>query len=330
MKSVPKRILIIQTAFIGDVILATSLIEFFRGVFDDVEIDFLLRKSNASILRNDPRINELIEWDKKRSKIRGLLKIIKQIRNQQYEYVINTHRFASSGLITACSGAKTTIGYDKNPLSFLFDKKVKHQIGDGKHEVDRLLRLVKSISPLKFKPRLQIPDEAMQKVGKYTQSPYLVLAPNSVWFTKQYPMEKWVEFIDHTTFTGIIYLIGAPGEFDASQAIIDSVARKDVINLCGQLNLLESAALMQNASMNYTNDSGPMHLCSAVNAPVKAIYCSTVPGFGFGPLSDDSEVIETKENLDCRPCGLHGHKSCPKGHFKCGFSIDWRQLEIKK
>ncbi|MEL6558022.1 MAG: glycosyltransferase family 9 protein [Bacteroidota bacterium] len=329
MKSAPKRILIIQTAFIGDVILATSLIEFFKGVFEEATIDFLLRKSNASILKNDPRIDKLIEWDKKQSKIKGLSGIIRQIRKEQYDYVINTHRFASSGLMTVFSGATTTIGYDKNPLSFLFSKKVKHEIGDGRHEVDRLLELVEDISPVKYKPRLSIPTKAIEKVKQYNNAPYLVIAPNSVWFTKQFPMEKWVEFIDQTAFEGNIYLIGAPSERDAAQKIIDACSRESVFNLCGDLSLLESAALMQNAIMNYTNDSGPMHLCSAVNAPVRAIYCSTVPDFGFGPLSDDSAIVQTHENLSCRPCGLHGHKACPEGHFKCGYSIDWRQLEIK-
>jgi len=87
--------------------------------------------------------------------------------------------------------------------------------------------------------------------------------------------------------------------------------------VAGQLSFLESAALMKNARMNFVNDSAPLHFASAVNAPVAAMFCSTVPAFGFGPLSDDSFVFETTERLDCRPCGLHGYKSCPKGHFKC-------------
>jgi len=78
--------------------------------------------------------------------------------------------------------------------------------------------------------------------------------------------------------------------------------------------------------MNFVNDSAPMHLASAVNAPVTAIFCSTVPSFGFGPLSEKSIVIETKEKLDCRPCGLHGFKACPKGHFKCAYSISNEEL----
>jgi heptosyltransferase-2 len=93
------------------------------------------------------------------------------------------------------------------------------------------------------------------------------------------------------------------------------------MNLAGSLSLLESAELMRGATMNYVNDSAPMHLCSSVNAPVTAIFCSTIPSFGFGPLSENSRIIETKEELPCRPCGLHGFKTCPKGHFLCAESI---------
>jgi heptosyltransferase-2 len=91
----------------------------------------------------------------------------------------------------------------------------------------------------------------------------------------------------------------------------------EVMNLAGKLTLLQSAALMAGAQHNYVNDSGPLHLASATNAPVSAFFCSTIPEFGFGPLSDKASIIEV-QGLDCRPCGLHGHKSCPKGHFRCG------------
>jgi heptosyltransferase II len=83
---------------------------------------------------------------------------------------------------------------------------------------------------------------------------------------------------------------------------------------------------MQDAVMNYSNDSAPLHLGSSVNAPSTAIFCSTIPAFGFGPLSYNSAVIETTVKLACRPCGLHGYKACPKGHFKCAETITATQL----
>jgi heptosyltransferase-2 len=83
---------------------------------------------------------------------------------------------------------------------------------------------------------------------------------------------------------------------------------------------------MKDAAMNYANDSAPLHFASAMNAPVTAIYCSTVPSFGFTPLSDKSFIVETDQKLTCRPCGLHGRKACPLGHFNCAHTIRTEQL----
>ena len=99
-----------------------------------------------------------------------------------------------------------------------------------------------------------------------------------------------------------------------------------VQNLCGKLSYLQSAALMARADMNYANDSAPLHFASAMDAPVTAVYCSTVPAFGFGPLRPNARVVEIKERLYCRPCGLHGHKACPEGHFRCALEITNEQL----
>ena len=98
------------------------------------------------------------------------------------------------------------------------------------------------------------------------------------------------------------------------------------MNLAGKLSFLESTALMRDAVMNFMNDSAPLHLASAVNAKITAIFCSTVPSFGFGPMSEDSIIVQTKEKLKCKPCGLHGLKDCPEDHFKCAITIDKNEL----
>jgi len=69
-----------------------------------------------------------------------------------------------------------------------------------------------------------------------------------------------------------------------------------------------------------------MHIASAMNAPVTVIFCSPIPAFGFGPLSEKSNIIQTIVKLECRPCGLHGYKKCPQGHFKCATTISNQAL----
>jgi heptosyltransferase-2 len=138
-----------------------------------------------------------------------------------------------------------------------------------------------------------------------------------VWFTKQLPFEKWVELCNKTNPDTKIYLLGGAEDKQLCGKIRDASSNKNVQVLAGELSLLQSCALMKDAQMNYVNDSAPMHLASSVNAPVTVFYCSTIPELGFGPLSDESTILQVKD-LKCRPCGIHGYKECPKGHFQCG------------
>ena len=323
----PKSILIIQTAFIGDVILATGLIEKLSRQFPEAAIDFLLRKGNESLLKNHPMLREVHIWNKKGGKYRNLFRLIKVVRSRQYDLVVNLQRFANSGLITARSGAKTKIGFDKNPFSWAFTQKIPHQIEEGVHEIIRNHELIKALTDNEpGKPKLYPSESDFDQVKHLQSKPYLCMAPASVWFTKQYPKAKWIELIKALPFDGNIYLLGAPSDGELCEDIVAQSGSDKVTNLCGQLNLLQSAALMQKAIVNYVNDSAPMHLASAMNANTCAIFCSTVPEFGFGPLSDFSRVVEVKEQLDCRPCGLHGFKACPQKHFKCGYDIDTAKL----
>ncbi|MBZ5856663.1 glycosyltransferase family 9 protein [Flavihumibacter profundi] len=324
------RFLIIQTAFIGDVVLATGILEKLHQRFPDAAIDFLVRKGNEGLLASHPYLHRLLIWDKKAGKYKDLMRLLNEIRSARYDKVINVQRFGATGLLTAFSGAKETIGYDKNPFSRFFTKVVPHTISNAthpKHEIERCNDLIAHFTDQEpFPPHLYPSAADEQKIASFTKYPFLVIAPASVWFTKQYPAEKWVAFLKRIPKYLQVYIIGAPSDEALAQSIISAAGNKLVQSLCGQLSFLQSAALMKKAVMNYVNDSAPMHFASAVNAPTAAIYCSTLPSFGFGPLATRSAIIEIAEPLPCRPCGLHGLKACPEGHFKCALLIREEQL----
>lgn len=327
----PNKILVIQTAFIGDVILATSIIENLHAAFPDTKIDFLLRKGNESLFEQHPFINNVWIWNKKNNKYKNLFKIIRSIRKERYDMVVNAQRFFASGLITVLSKGKYTIGFNKNPLSFAFSKKIHHQISSGtiiKHEAERNVQLIADITKNShFNIKLYPTDEDFRAIKTYQSKPYICIAPTSVWFTKQYPAEKWIELINHEMLQQFtIYLIGANNDRESCETIIRQSIHKNIINLCGKLSFLSSCALFKGSIMNFVNDSAPLHMASAVNAPVTAIFCSTIPAFGFGPLAEKSFIIETTEKLACRPCGLHGYKTCPKNNFLCAYQIKLEQL----
>jgi len=295
-----------------------------------------VRKGNESLLQGNPNINEVIVWDKKYSKYGNLFGAIKKIRSVHYDYLFNLHRFFSSSLVTVMSAAKTQVGFKKNPMSFLFDQSVKHSITSSvikpgkandnfEHEIERNHELIAEITDAEpAMPKLYPGEKEEEAVKKHKTGDYVCIAPASVWFTKQYPQDKWIELIEKLNTS--VYLVGGAEDKSLCNSIVEQVGEKKAQNLAGKLSLLETAALMKDAKMNYVNDSAPLHLASAVNAPVTAIFCSTVPEFGFGPLSENSRIVQTEKELDCRPCGIHGYTKCPKEHFECAHSITTDQL----
>lgn len=318
-----KKVLIIQTAFIGDVILATPIIKELSVKYPLIKIDILVRKGNETLLSNQPNLNHIFTLDKKQGKYSQIYNLIKTFRKNKYDEIINLHRFASTGVITILSNAKNTVGFDKNPFSFMFKQKIKHEIGNGKHEIERNLSLIAHHKCATFsQPQLFPNSKDIEFVDQYKNEIYYCLAPSSVWYTKQLPIEKWIELTNKLPHQEKIYLLGGPGDKELCDKIKDNSLNKNILNLSGVLSFLQSAALMKDAKMNFVNDSGPLHICSAMNAPVSSFFCSTTPLFGFGPTRENGKVIETEEILECKPCGLHGYKSCPKQHFKCGFNIN--------
>lgn len=324
-----KQFLVIQTAFLGDAVLVTSILEKLHAHYPDAAIDLVVRKGNDGLFTGHPFLRKLYVWDKRTVKNRTLFTLIGELRKTEYDHIINCQRFFSTGLMTVMARGSEKVGYDKNPLSFLFTRTVKHVIGDGRHEVDRLNALIAHLTdgtrPL---PRLYPAAEDRAKVSALLTRhmhglvSYVCIAPASVWFTKQWPEHKWIELVKALPGDRQVFLIGAPGDAALAQRIIAASGRG--VDLTRELKLLESAALLGGAVMTYVNDSAPLHIASAMNAPVTAIFCSTVPAFGFGPLRANGRIVEITEKLDCRPCGLHGHKACPKGHFRCaeGIGID--------
>lgn len=321
------KILFIQTAFLGDVILATAAIAEAKRIFPNASIDVLVKKGNESLLQNNPSIHNIYIFNKSNKKLSEIFRLTNIFRANRYDIVFNFHRFGSSGIITLLSGAKKKYGFKKNPFSWSYTKKFEHNIGNGQHEVERNLQLLQEFgAATTAQPELYPSQENYEKVKPYKTQTYYCIAPASVWFTKQLPEHKWIELIQILGTKHCIYLLGAPNDVELCERLQINSKQNNIINLAGKLSLLESAALMKDAKRNYVNDSGPLHIASAMNAPVTAFFCSTITDFGFGPLSNDKQVLEVK-NLDCRPCGLHGYKACPLGHFKCG---EINLLSVKK
>ena len=322
------KVLLIQTAFLGDAVLATALLEKIRNESPETEIHILVRKGNESLFKAYPYSNLHRVWtyDKSR-KWSSWLELRHDLSLVHFDAVYVIQRFFGMGLLSLSIGANRVVGFDKNPMSLFFTERVKHEWGTGIHEVERNTALVKSwLGEKVFKPCLRAPK--IDLATEMQKKEYICISPGSVWETKRLPIRIWIEFIQLLPENQVVVLMGSPGEIELSNQIADAFhgSNRVVLNETGKHPLLASAYIFQQSKMSFVNDSGPMHICSAENVPTVAVYCSTIPSFGFGPLADWNRIVETKHVLDCRPCGDHGKKNCPLGHYACGEGIEAKSL----
>jgi heptosyltransferase-2 len=189
------NILVIQTAFIGDAILVSSLIEKLHATFPAARISVLVRGGNESVYKGHPFLHDVLVWDKRSGKLRNLFRMIREVRNRRFDCVVTGHRYMSSGLIAAFSGARHVAGFKENPMSFAFNHTARHRIGDGRHEIERLNSLVEDFAGNEAaQPRLYPADEDHRMAAQFQSAPYVCMAPASVWFTKQLPVENGSRF----------------------------------------------------------------------------------------------------------------------------------------
>ena len=217
-----KKFLVIQTASIGDVILATAVAEKLHAYYPGSQIDMMIKKGYDSLFENHPYINKVYSWDKKNHKYRNLFSILKEVRRQRYDLIVNIQRYAATGFVTAFGKAKETSGFNKNPFSMFFTHKVKHQIGvKGVHEVDRNQKLIEHVTDGKaVRPGLYPSETVFEKVKHYKSGRYICVAPCSLWFTKQYPEDLWAHFLRLVPDDLKVYLLGGKDDIALCDRII--------------------------------------------------------------------------------------------------------------
>ncbi|MCU0821286.1 MAG: glycosyltransferase family 9 protein [Spirochaetes bacterium] len=320
--------IIYQTAFIGDIILATSMARTMKNIDPHGKIIFITTPAGKNLLQNNIHTDNIIVYDKRSadsgiSGFRSVARRVKNIIGADESIFISPHRFARASIVGFLTGSRRRIGFSDSTLTVLYTDTVQYEFGI--HEIWRNHKLLAGISPgliVEQKPAMPelYPSESdFDKVRKIIFDRFsrddiiTAIAPGSVWKTKRWPEEYFKKFVELLTAGGIkIILLGGTDDMD----LCGRISSGETINLAGRLSLLESAAAVSMTSALVTNDSAPLHMGSAMNVPTVAIFGSTTPRFGFGPLADGSLVVEIKD-LACRPCGRHGKMKCPKGHFDC-------------
>jgi heptosyltransferase-2 len=321
------RVLIVQTAFLGDVVLTLPLIATLQQYFSDVQVDVVTVPAHAAVLQQQPGIHRVIAYDKrgKQRGLRGFLAVVRQIQARRYDVVLTPHRSLRTALLVAWSRAPRRIGFARWWTRWAYTRTVPRPVKG--HEVERNIHLLTALGVQAVSSAarlgLRVTAAARQKAAAYftrggiaAQDVVVGLIPGSQWGTKRWPAERFAALIDHLASKQALQCVLMGGPQDRS--IADAIRARctvPVLDLIGQTTLQELPACLERCAVVVSNDTGPMHIAAAVGRPIVALFGPTTPEMGFAPYGVPWEEVSV--TLACRPCHAHGPQRCPLSHWRC-------------
>ncbi len=321
------KILVIQTAFIGDVVLTTPLIRNLQNNFKDAEIHFVGVAAGCEILKDFPNIKTYVL--KKTPKIAGILEMIQNFKQIEFDLILCVHRSMRSVLLASRIKAKRKIAFNTFwSKLFQYETVDYPNYSEEIHYAQKPLKLLENLNleSSAMKPALYTNNAdknwAQLQLETFTNKKYLVLSPFSVWGTKMWFSDRFAKTCIELSKTNHLAIVITGANQQKERVIASTIAEKiiqsggEAINLVGQTTMGQLKAIIENANIVLSNDSAAVHIAASFNIPTVAIFGPTVKKWGFFPLSDKYTVIE-KKDVACRPCSLHGPQKCPKVHFKC-------------
>jgi heptosyltransferase-2 len=312
--------LVIQTAFLGDVVLTTPLLAALAERYGPVDV--VTTPAAAVLLETHPAVGTVIRFDKRDADrgLRGVWRLGRRLRARHYARAYLPHRSWRSAALALLAGAAERIGFADSPAAVTYTRRVRRPASG--HEVERLLALAQpavgadagSLLVPVVHLALTADDRAAADAWlreRNVGAGFVALAPGSIWGTK-----RWAGYAElAAALDAPIVVLGGRDDAPLADQVV-AAAPGRAYSAAGTLGLRTSAALIARAGVLVTNDSAPLHLATAVGTPVVAIFGPTVPGFGFGPRGPRDAIVE-HPSLACRPCSAHGPQVCPLGHHRC-------------
>ena len=324
-----EKILVIQTAFIGDAVLTLPMIQILKKTYAGSEIHVVCIPSTEEIFSASPYVKKVIVLDKRgeHSSVFSVVKFAENLKKENYSRIYSPHRSLRTALLVMFTGIRETFGFTSSSLSHVYKNLIEYKT--SRHEVQRNLDLVGyrySEEGWKILPEVLIPDNEKNKVDEYINyiginNGYICIAPGSVWNTKIYPSEYIEEIIKYIIKNSLYSVLLIGGEKDKS--LCSGIAEKfsgSVYSAAGKFSITGSIEILKRAILLITNDSAPTHLAMCADIPAITIYCSTVADFGFYPYNGGSSFL-SYDDLFCKPCGIHGYVKCPIDTFDCGYNL---------
>jgi ADP-heptose:LPS heptosyltransferase len=319
------KVLVIRFSSIGDIVLTTPILRCIKQQLKDVELHFITKQQFISVIENNPYV------DKFHTINQSLAQIIPQLKKENYDYIIDLHHNARTLKLKLALGKKSFSFNKLNWEKFLIVNFKKNKLPQ-KHIVDRYFEAAANIGVKNDGKGLDYYIDEKDEIDIVSSLPamfhndYNALVVGGSYFTKQIPVNKLKE-ICATSSLPLILLGGTDDATSAEQ--VYQLNKNKVLNLCGKLNLNQSASIIQQANKVITSDTGLMHIAAAYKKDIISLWGNTIPEFGMGPYlaGKNSQILEVT-NLSCRPCSKLGYKKCPKGHFKCMNDIQLKDAQF--
>lgn len=332
-----KKILVMRTDRIGDVLLSTPVFANLRKAFPRAYLAAMVTPYAKDIVEGNPNIDEVIIYDQK-GKHKGWLPSIKfaqDLRKKKFDVALVLHPTNRAHIVSFISGIKHRIGYDRK-LAFLLTKRVAHLKQKGeKHERDYALDLLKElgIEPEKSMPFMPIRKDSevwienlMNNFGlDPKQGKIVAIHAGASCISKRWPIEFFADvarkLIERKKAK--IVLVGANVDMELSEKLMKLIDSASAFDLVGKTTISRLASLLKRCNLFISNDSGPVHIASSVGTPVISIFGRNQPGLGpkrWGPLGKQDKFVH--KNAGCLVCLAH---DCNKG-FLCLKAITTQEI----
>lgn len=315
------RYLVIETAYLGDVIISLAVARAIKQQEADAHVVYLVRPDAAELANACPDVDRVVTFDKRgtESGTSGIRRKASELTAMQFDVLVVLHESRRTRLLVEQIPASQKIGF-KGRVEDVLTQSVADSGWTSRYE--RVLLPVRalfgeeiSVSTL---PRIQVTPEPRVDAFLAQHPNAICIAPGSAWATKRWPISRFVELASSIARTEqAVIVIGGPDDSRLGAAIYDAVteAGGHALDLTGKSTLLESAYAISRSTALVGNDSSPVHMAVAVGTPAVAIFGPTVPEFGFAPPAGSGIVVQ--HSVWCRPCTSHGSHECPIHTHEC-------------
>jgi lipopolysaccharide heptosyltransferase II len=317
------RILVLRLSSIGDILLTTPILRLLRQHYPGARIDFLVKADYEDLLRVHPCIDRLLLYHKHQT----LWRTLQTLRQTRYDIVLDLHRTLRSRLLYHGLAAARKLAYEKRPLRRALLVWLGWNTLRAMTPVPELyaapLRRLGIEAPVGGLD-MALSPESREAVREYLEQafpdggrrPLLAVAPGARWATKRWPVERFIAVAQAVAESrgAAVVVLGSQEDRPLARELCTRL-EVPVLDSTGRLSLMQTAALLERCRLLLSNDSGLMHMATALQIPVVAIFGPTVQEFGFYPFRARAQVVSA--DLACRPCSTKGSAGCPRGHHHC-------------